>query len=83
MQIVELNLSHYNLFCPATGQQVLDPEQFSPSMATVFCYLDGESEMSFALPWLVDAFEECKEITKTDAPLMSIPPGLIIWWTTI
>ena len=31
-----------NLFCPVTGQQVLDPEQFNPSPALVFNYLHYE-----------------------------------------
>ena len=31
-----------NLFCPVTGQQILDPEQFNPSPALVFNYIDFE-----------------------------------------
>ena len=31
-----------NLYCPVTGEQILDPEQFHPSPALVFNYIDFE-----------------------------------------
>ena len=31
-----------NLFCPVTGQHILDPEQFNPSPALVFNYIEFE-----------------------------------------
>ena len=41
MHLVHLNLNHWNFFCPATGEQLVgDNHPFTPSSATVFCYLD-------------------------------------------
>lgn len=45
MQIVDLELSHDNFFCPVTGQAILRGEQeYNPSPATVFCYVDEVSD---------------------------------------
>lgn len=39
MTEVDLKTELENLFCPVTGQRVLDPVQFNPSPAMVFLFL--------------------------------------------
>lgn len=39
MTEVDLKTELENLYCPITGQRVLDPEQFHPSPAMVFLFL--------------------------------------------
>lgn len=33
MQLIDLNLSHDNFFCPATGHHIVGPEHYDPSPA--------------------------------------------------
>ena len=73
MQTVKLNLSNYKFYCPASGKLVINQHQMEPSPAMVFCYLEGGSQMSFAMPWLINAFDECKDIAKNGGAL-NIPP---------
>ena len=47
MKIIDLELHHYNLFCPATGEQILDEESFNPSSAQLFCYVEGEGVFEY------------------------------------
>lgn len=42
MQIVPLELSHNNFFCPITGEQLLSPEDYYCSAATLFHFIDME-----------------------------------------
>ncbi|TRO66944.1 hypothetical protein [Christiangramia sabulilitoris] len=44
-----------NLYCPVTGHQVLDPEQFNPSPALVFNYIKFEGG---SFPYLREDFKE-------------------------
>ena len=39
MKEIKFKIEFENFYCPVTGEQVLDPEQFNPSPATVFNYL--------------------------------------------
>ena len=40
MQRIELEPTHFNFFCPVTGQRITDEELFIPSPAQLFCYID-------------------------------------------
>jgi hypothetical protein len=44
MQRLDLELDHFTLFCPATGQQILFEDDFVPSPAQKFCYVEGYFE---------------------------------------
>ena len=35
MQIIDLNLSHNNFYCPATGHHIVGPQHYEPSPALV------------------------------------------------
>lgn len=49
MKKIELNLSHFNFYCPVTGHRILqDGEEFSPSPATLFAYLDIIGEFIYS-----------------------------------
>ena len=39
MKELDFNLSFENFYCPITGEQVIMPEEFSPSPAMVFTFL--------------------------------------------
>jgi hypothetical protein len=54
MQIVKINRSDvYTFFCPVTGQQILFEDDFEPSPATVFHYLDfDDGFFPFANDWI-------------------------------
>ena len=40
MQHIRIEPIHYNFFCPVTGARITDSEQFIPSPAHLFCYID-------------------------------------------
>jgi hypothetical protein len=42
MQIVPLELSHNTFFCPITGEQILSPDDYLCSAATLFHFIDME-----------------------------------------
>ena len=42
MQIIPLELSHNTFFCPVTGEQLLFPEDYHSSPATLFHFIDIE-----------------------------------------
>ena len=42
MQIVPLELNHNTFFCPVTGEQLLSPEDYHCSAATLFHFIDME-----------------------------------------
>ena len=47
MKETELSVDLENFYCPITGEQILDPEQFNPSPATVFLFLHREGSFEF------------------------------------
>jgi hypothetical protein len=47
MKIIDLELHHYNLFCPAPREQILEEESFNPSNAQLFCYVEGEGVFEY------------------------------------
>lgn len=60
MQIVKLELSHYNLFCPATGERILYPEHCNDDAKSLKAYW---CDLFFEEPFIKD--EELK--TKWNA----------------
>jgi hypothetical protein len=58
MERVSIELNHYNFFCPVTGERILDSEQFNPSPAQVFCYLEGEGVFEYVNPSLYPILKE-------------------------
>ena len=61
MQIVELKFhSNQVLFCPATGQQVLIPDEpFEESPAMLFCYLPEYKEFEYLIPEMEKEYKIC------------------------
>ena len=55
MKEIEFKVDLENFYCPVTGEQVLDPEQFNPSPATVFVFLHSHR-----------SFEHLQEDLKQD-----------------
>jgi hypothetical protein len=54
MQQIELEFTdEFEFFCPVTGNQILYVDEFQPSPAMVFCYLEDE-----------DVFEEANDWTR-------------------
>jgi hypothetical protein len=41
MQKINLDLSHFNFFCPVTGIQIASETEFNPSPALKYYYFDG------------------------------------------
>jgi hypothetical protein len=57
MQQIELELREdHVLFCPVTGEQVLFEDDFIPSKAMVFCYIEDEGVFQFANDWTQNQF---------------------------
>ncbi|UAM97279.1 hypothetical protein K8354_13245 [Polaribacter litorisediminis] len=54
MQTIEINRSDvYTFFCPVTGQQILFEDDFKPSPATIFHYLDFDNGFfPYANDWI-------------------------------
>jgi hypothetical protein len=49
MKRVQLEVNHFNFFCPMTGKQISGEEHpFSPSKATVFAWVDEGDGFEYA-----------------------------------
>lgn len=59
MQIVELSLDHPYLYCPVTGQVIVDGEDAYESPALAFTYIEEVSEFGFVKPELQKIYDEC------------------------
>ncbi|MBO2546005.1 hypothetical protein J0871_16430 [Salegentibacter sp. BDJ18] len=58
MTEVDLKTELENLYCPITGQRVLDPEQFHPSPAMVFLFLHSYKYFEHLQEDLKEKFSE-------------------------
>ena len=47
MKQIQLDLAHFNFFCPVTGHQIQSEENFDPSPASLYCYLEEEENFQF------------------------------------
>ena len=57
MQLIELELrENHGFFCPVTGEQILYEDDFVPSMAMVFCYVDISNAFESANDWTQKKF---------------------------
>ena len=62
MQHVKLDLDHYEMYCPVTGEHIIGQERtFTPSKATLFCFVGEVSEFEFANPKIKELFEVCEK----------------------
>ena len=59
MKIFNLDLDHYNFFCPVTGKQVLGPEDMDSSKAMLFSYLEGNGKLDNTNSRIKKIFKEC------------------------
>ncbi|MFD1315230.1 hypothetical protein [Namhaeicola litoreus] len=60
MQNVELFLNHTNLFCPVTGQKIIDEDgNFTPSNTLVYCFIDEAGGFEYAKEGIESLFETC------------------------
>lgn len=66
MQIVELSLDHPFLFCPVTGQTIVDGEDAFESPALAFSFIPEIGEFSFIKPEFQDIYEKCELLENDD-----------------
>ena len=60
MKHVELSLSHFEFYCPVTGQQIQGEDHgFTPSRATAFCFLGETCDFEYAAEWVMETYEQC------------------------
>lgn len=58
MTEITLSREFENLYCPVTGEQVLQPDDYFISAALTFIYLDEFQEFQYIAPELMAAFPE-------------------------
>jgi hypothetical protein len=58
MTEITLNREFENFYCPVTGEQVLQPDDWFPSPALDFIYLDEFQEFQYMAPALMEKFPE-------------------------
>ena len=66
---IDIHSSTDKLYCPVTGQQLLHPEYFDPSPATIFNYFDDYKEFNEVTPEVKELYNKCLqdlEINKAD-----------------
>lgn len=69
MKQIELDLSHHELYCPVTGEQIVGMDTpFEPSEATLFCFLDEIGEFQYAEKWIEDLYNTYMDETDNDHP---------------
>ncbi|WP_420378774.1 hypothetical protein [Gilvibacter sp.] len=69
MHVVELERSDkLPLFCPVTGEQMLFEDDFKPSKATVFWYLEDFEVFEHADQWTVKNFLNGQTKEQLDLP---------------
>ena len=57
MQLIELNLREdFEFFCPITGEQIVFKDDFNPSKAMLFCYVDIANAFEHADDWTQNKF---------------------------
>lgn len=62
MQIVEVNLiDGYPFYCPITGVLILSEEEFNPSPAMVYCYVENESMFEYVNKQASEVFNNISE----------------------
>jgi hypothetical protein len=66
MQTIELSLDHPFLFCPVTGQIIVDEDGVYESPALAFSYYPEIAEFNFIKPNFLEIYEECQELENTD-----------------
>lgn len=67
MQHIELLLDHHDLYCPVTGQKIIGEfDEFKPSPAMVFCFVDEGESFEYARGGLQESFEKFMEETEND-----------------
>jgi len=66
MQIVNLDLSHFNFYCPVTGQLISNDELFEESPATVFSYIDEVQEFQKIVPDLEEIWKKIEDEADED-----------------
>ena len=65
MKEICLNREFENLYCPITGQQVLQPDDYFPSPALDFIYLDEFECFQYMRPELMAKYPEHFEDNET------------------
>jgi hypothetical protein len=61
MKIFNLNLNHYNLFCPVTGDQIMSPDFMDESPAMVFNWLDSNDDFTEITEEIEQLINECEK----------------------
>lgn len=59
MQKITLELNSINFYCPATGQQVMSIDDFNPSPALLFSYLEGNMTLDNTTDEIENLFNTC------------------------
>lgn len=66
MQTIDIALDDANLFCPATGRQILSEEKCEASPATLFVYVEEENVFEFVRDDLKAVAKEVEETSWLD-----------------
>jgi len=66
MQMVTLDLTHPNFYCPVTGQLITEDGVFEASPATVFIYLEDEDDFHMITPELEKIFKAIEKEAAQD-----------------
>ncbi len=56
MKEICLNREFENFYCPVTGQQVLQPDDYFPTPALVFIYLDEFQSFEYIKPEIMEKY---------------------------
>lgn len=65
MEEVDFDIEFENFYCPVTGQQVLQPDDYFPSPALDFIYLDEFECFQYMRPELMAKYPEHFEGNET------------------
>jgi len=66
MQTVELSLDHPFLFCPVTGQLIVNGEDSFESPALAFCYIPEIEEFNCIKPEIKEIYDKCVLLENID-----------------
>ena len=72
MHHVQLDLSHDNFYCPATGFHMLSKDHYEPSPATLFVYPEDAGEFE----WYSQELEELESTVNTEEIVDECEDGL-------
>ena len=58
MKEICVNREFENFYCPVTGEQILQPDDYFPSPAMVFIYLNEFQCFQYVMPQIIEKYPE-------------------------